>query len=113
MKLSELKRNEDVVIQIQTQEEYERVMQVLEELGYKWNGGELPTELNCWIIETRNFCIRIKSAVIGFFNVDYYISEGYAIHQISDFEELKQKPLKQTRNETEKSNYFGLVRKKR
>jgi len=30
MKLSELKRNEDVVIQIQTQEEYDRVMQVLE-----------------------------------------------------------------------------------
>ena len=104
MKLLELKKDEDVVIHIPTQEEYDRVMQVLEELGYKWNGGELPTELNCWIIETRNFCIRIKSAVIGFFNVDYYISQGYAIHQISDFGELKQKPLTPKRNGNKKSN---------
>jgi len=49
---------EQKVVNTETQEEYDTLMQVYECGGWKWNGGSLPTQFSRWGMSKMKTCVR-------------------------------------------------------
>ena len=52
---------EKTVVNTPTQEEYTTLMQVYECGGWKWHGGCLPTQYNCWNEDKEETCIEVEN----------------------------------------------------
>lgn len=65
-------RSTNIVVHTKTQEEYDRLMQILEDKGYKWVIKGKPTELNIWAVHKENTCIRLENKGLGYARKGFY-----------------------------------------
>ena len=65
-------RTDKVVCRTRTQEEYYWLMDKLEEYGFMWAEGKLPTEVNNWRRYFTQTCINFKDKIMMFADFDFY-----------------------------------------
>jgi len=74
--LREITEQEEVVIQCYTQQEYNKLMQILEENEIYWATGTRATNNNFWDINKHNTCINIikmyKKTIIRYSEKSFY-----------------------------------------
>lgn len=85
MKITPLK---NTVVRVQTREEYNELMQLLEENGFKWASGDKPTtHEDYWNDLHSRTCIRIISREITFDSVAFEESKGTKIITLKQLKE--------------------------
>jgi hypothetical protein len=72
----------NTVVYLKTQEEYDEYMKMCEEVGWKWHGGQLPTQNNVFNYYT-DVCVVIKENLI-YSDKKYYEEEEYNILSFSE-----------------------------
>lgn len=83
-------KTDKVVYRARTQEEYDWLMEKLEEAGCKWLGGECPSDDDeKWISDIFDCCIWVEKKTISyseaeFFNDYYQGKQDYEIIEVSD-----------------------------
>lgn len=82
-KIKEFK-NEDIAILVETQEEYDKLMQILEENECKWGAGELPTKRD-FFGRYEELCIEYDDEHLYYADKDFYENGGYKIITFKEF----------------------------
>lgn len=70
-------KTDKVIYRTRTLEEYDWLMEKLEEAGCVWAGGKLPTEVNNWRRCFTETCINFKDKIMMFADFDFYKNESY------------------------------------
>ena len=80
-------KTDKVIYRTRTQEEYDWLMDELEEAGCEWSSGYLPTEVNYWRRYFTETCINFNDDGIIFANFDFYKNKSdykdYEIIEVS------------------------------
>lgn len=134
-----LKKLKNTVVHCKTKEEYDRLMKIYEEVGWKWRDGELPTEYrhlgrHTWGDEREETCVTVQDR-FSFAGRSWYsgkrvislpeflriqgldtlkledLQAGDWVEVVEDFEYMGVKCGKGTRYEVGSENTTGLVLK--
>lgn len=90
-------KTDKVVYRARTPEEYDWLMEKLDEAGCEWLGGGCPSDDDKkWILDISDYCILVKNKTISYFEVeffyDYYKNyKGCEIIEVSDLMENEKK----------------------
>ena len=88
-------KTDRVIYRTRTQEEYDWLMEKLEEDGARWASGSLPTEINRWVRYFAETCIYPYEQTITFSDFDFYKNDldykDYEFIEVSDLMENEKK----------------------
>lgn len=88
-------KTDKVIYRTRTQEEYDWLMEKLEEDGARWASGSLPTEINRWVRYFAETCIYPYEQTITFSDFDFYKNDldykDYEFIEVSDLIENEEK----------------------
>ena len=88
-------KTDKVIYRTRTQEEYDWLMEKLEEDGARWASGSLPTEINRWVRYFAETCIYPYEQTITFSDFDFYKNDldykDYEFIEVSDLMENDKK----------------------
>lgn len=90
-------KTDKVIYRTNTQEEYDWLMEQLEEAGCKWSSGYLPTKANYWRRYFTETCINFNDDGITFADFDFYKNKSEYI----DYEFIEVSDLMEDEEETE------------
>ena len=102
IEVSDLMENEiktdKVIYHTKTQEEYDWLMEKLEEAGLMWAGGSSPTapkQADNWRRYSTETCVNCEDERIVFADFDFYKNESdYKDYEFIEVSDLMKKPLK-------------------
>lgn len=88
-KMIEKFKNEKIAVHCNTQEEYDELMELLEEYGFRWKSGSKPTCLNAFKVYKSKTYINIDPCSIrqalGYAREKYYAIRNYELIECKDF----------------------------
>ena len=89
-KMIEKFKNEDIAVHCNTQEEYDKLMKLLEECGFRWRGGEKPTCFNAFGVYKSETYINegwYNATIpgLGYADKNYYVIKNYKLIEYKDF----------------------------
>ena len=77
---------QNVVINTETKKEYDELMQILEDKGFRWLRGALPTSApSRWF--GKDSCINLVDTTITYSPSGWYKENGYNIITFNEFKE--------------------------
>lgn len=98
-------KTDKVIYRTRTQEEYDWLMEKLEEDGARWASGSLPTEINRWVRYFAETCIYPYEQTITFSDFDFYKNDldykDYEFIEVSDLMETEKEMDAQDKTEEE------------
>lgn len=72
----------DKIYHVKTQADYDALMVELEAEGYKWLGGECPTQNNVWVYHEEETCVEVKEdETLQHGNKSYFEDSECDIHE--------------------------------
>lgn len=81
--------HKSTVVRVQSQEEYNELMEILEPQGFKWLCGSASSEKNYYTIFKDKTCILITK-ILSYHNYHYFLTTGMCnIISLSEFKENK------------------------
>lgn len=88
-KMVEKFKSEDIAVHCNTQEEYDKLMKLLEEYGFRWRRGEKPTCFNASEVYKSktyiNDCLYKTIPGLGYADKNYYVIRNYKLIEYKDF----------------------------
>lgn len=88
-KMIEKFKNEDIAVHCNTQEEYDKLMKLLEEYGFRWRAGEKPTCFNGFKVYKSKTYINddLYKTIpgLGYADKNYYVIRNYKLIEYKDF----------------------------
>ena len=90
-----------------TQEEYNWLMEQLQEAGFKWDDGMLPTKFNDWPEYSTETCIRLENKIIRYADFYFYTNDS----EYKDYEFIEVSELMRDEEKTERNQERLEVRK--
>jgi len=75
---------DNIAIHVPTPAEYDELMRVLEDKGYRWQDDSLPTKLSAWQIYKDETCIEFSGGSLGHCPRSWYEREGYKITPLKE-----------------------------
>ena len=95
--------NEQIVVNVRSQKQYDAFMKMCEEQGLQWNSGVLPTNndvYNYWEEET---CINLNNlSNLSYSDINYYKDNYYKIITYKDF--MKEEPKQFTKSDLKENH---------
>lgn len=88
-----MKPLKNTVVNVKTQKEYDKVMEIFESFGWTWSDGEKPTEYNHWGEHEEKTCIRVENN-FGYCDRKYYKIKCYTIISFNELMAMQKKTLK-------------------
>lgn len=85
-----MKELKNTVVNTKTKAEYDELMRLLEDDGWKWSNGALPTWSNSWLADEKDTCIEVtKKSLLYYDSKSYYQDEGYKVITLDEFKEVQ------------------------
>lgn len=81
-----------MVVQVDTQQEYYSLMVLLEQQGYCWNSGNLPTDIDVFLYESTGINLDFRDNVLGYSRIGFYKKCGEDIISYVDYMEKHNQP---------------------
>lgn len=103
-------KTDKVVYRTRTQEEYDWLMEKLEEVGFMWASGSLPTaprQADNWERYSTKTCINCENERIVFADFDFYKNES----DYKDYKFIEVSDLMETEKETEALEELEAIHK--
>lgn len=103
-------KTDKVVYRTRTQEEYDWLMEKLEEAGCRWTNGNLPTaleEADNWEEYLSETCICLNDKIMEFADFDFYKNES----DYKDYEFIEVSDLMETEKETDALEELEAIHK--
>ncbi len=98
-------KTDKAVYRTKTQEEYDWLMEKLEEAGCVWTTGRKPTELDTFHIYKSDTCIFVEDKKLIYAGFDFYKNESdykdYEFIEVSDLMETEEETDAQDKTEEE------------
>ena len=85
------------IYRTRTQEEYNWLMEQLQEAGFKWDDGMLPTKFNDWPEYSTETCIRLENKIIRYADFYFYTNDS----EYKDYEFIEVSDLMRDEEKTE------------
>lgn len=83
-----LKELPNTVVHVPTQAEYDELMQIYEDAGWKWCSGRKPKVAKRWDAEEEETCVEVKNS-FGYAIKTFYENQGWKIITLQQFKELQ------------------------
>lgn len=100
-------KTDKVIYRTRTQEEYNWLMEQLQEAGFKWDDGESPTKFNDWPEYSTETCIRLENKIIRYADFYFYTNDS----EYKDYEFIEVSELMRDEEKTERNQERLEVRK--
>ena len=101
-------KNEEIVVNVRSQKQYDDFMKMCEEQGLKWYNGDLPTEINFYNDYEEEICIKVTNLTrLTYCNINSYKNDGYKIITYKDF--IKEETNQFTKSDL-KDNHIVVLR---
>ena len=96
-------KNEQIVVNVRSQKQYDDFMKMCEEQGLKWYNGDLPTEINFYNDYEEEICIKVTNLTrLTYCNINSYKNDGYKIITYKDF--MKEEPKQFTKSDLKENH---------
>ena len=107
-----LKELPNTVVHLLTQEEYDELMQIYEDAGWRWINGYKPTGFNGWCLHKENTCIRAYDKFAKC-DIGYYKRKGVDIITLDEFKK-KQPSIQLARvlQKSKQNNFMNNIKNK-